>query len=338
MMVYILLTNKRCPLGTKRHLPYSYGVLPPELIMKHLQTRQRLLKSVSTLAVALLAAGVFRALSGCGGSSSSSSTPSTNSFPQPQVRISSHGVLNTSLHAEIASNRVLNSTTNSFDVIEGPTFEGTIPGPTLIVKPGDRLNILLVNQFPANPSVTRAGAFPHAPYTTNLHTHGLEVSPQGNSDNVFRTMDPGTTNQVTIDIPATHPSGTFWYHPHEHGAVTFQVMGGMAGMLIVAGGKGTLDSVPEVRAAKQIVMDFQVLRTTDSGQVVYVNPTAAQMGSTTPQLADGLWSAYLTSNVYYTTNGVTNPTLHMHPGEVQRWRMLNASSGEALLLALQDHA
>jgi FtsP/CotA-like multicopper oxidase with cupredoxin domain len=34
----------------------------------------------------------------------------------------------------------------------------------------------------------------------------------------------------------------------------------------------------------------------------------------------------------YTTNGVANPTLRMRPGEVQRWRLLNASDGDNLQL------
>jgi FtsP/CotA-like multicopper oxidase with cupredoxin domain len=305
--------------------------------MTYFLAERRFLKTTAAVLLFLLVVGILRSLSGCGGGSTGSPTPSTNGFPQPQVRIASDGKLNTSLHAEIASNSVLNAATGDTDVIEGPTFEGTIPGPTLILNPGDTLNVSVVNNLPANPPVTRAGAFPHAPYTINLHTHGLEVSPLGNSDNVFRAMEPGTTNQVTVDIPASHHSGTFWYHPHDHGAVGFDIMGGMAGMLIIKGGPGTIDTMPEVKAAKQIVMDFQVLHTTTSGQVVYVNPTAAQMGSTTPQLADGLWSAYITSNTYFTTNGVTAPVLHMRPGEVQRWRMLNAAAGETLLVALQGH-
>ena len=106
-------------------------------------------------------------------------------------------------------------------------------------------------------------------------------------------MDPGTTNQVEIQIPSYHHAGTFWFHPHNHGSVTFQMMGGMAGMLIVRGGAGTVDEVPEVKAAKQIVMDFQVLHTTSANLVAFVNPTATQLGSTTVKAADGVWSAYL---------------------------------------------
>jgi FtsP/CotA-like multicopper oxidase with cupredoxin domain len=246
----------------------------------------------------------------------------------------------------IASNSLIASRSGETGVIQGPTYEGTIPGPTLIVHPGDTLKVDVVNQFPANPPVTRAGAFPHAPYTTNFHTHGLSVSPKGNSDNVLVEMQPGTSSPVQIELPPNHRAGSFWYHPHQHGAVTYQMMGGTAGMLIVKGGKGTIDAVPEVAAAKDIVMVFQVLHSLSDGQVAYVNPTALQFGSNVG-LTDGLWSAYLgtavgggtpNSPVYFATNGQINPVLHMRPGEVQRWRMLNASSGESLLVALQGHA
>src|SRR5258708_39789220 len=77
---------------------------------------------------------------------------------------------------------------------------------------------------------------PHELYITNLHTHGLHVSPAGNSDNVFREIPPGASFQYTFTIPPDHPSGTFWYHPHKHGSVAYQMANGMAGALIVEGG------------------------------------------------------------------------------------------------------
>ena len=43
------------------------------------------------------------------------------------------------------------------------------------------------------------------------------------------------------------------------------------------------------------------------------------------------------SRFSYTTNGVANPTLHMQPGEVQRWRLLNATDGDNLQMVLQGH-
>ena len=257
-------------------------------------------------------------------------------FPQPQVRQSSHGVLQTTLQAAIARNLVQDLTTGETRAIETPTYEGTIPGPTLRLKPGDTLDMQLVNQLPLNPSQQRMGGFPHDPSTTNLHTHGMTVSPQGNGDNVLREMEPGTINPVQIKIPDDHQTGTFWYHPHKHGSVSYQLFGGMAGMLIVEGGPGTLDHVPAVKAAREVVMVLQVIRTDAQGQVPFVNPDAQHLGSDAGT-ANGLWSTYQNSNFYFTTNGVTNPTLHMRPGEVQRWRVLNAASGETLVVALQGH-
>ena len=304
---------------------------------------EKLTKGLCALMLTVAVLAGIRLLSGCGGGGEGGTVAQ---FPQPPSRSSISGVLNTTLHTELATNALVDPNTGQSNVIQGPTYEGAIPGPTLIVHPGDTLTIDVINQFPANPAVTRAGAFPQTPYTTNLHTHGLTVSPQGNSDNVFNEMDPGTSNQVSIQVPASHRAGTFFYHPHEHGAVSYQMMGGMAGMLIVKGGSGTIDAVPEVAAAADVVMDFQVLHTLADGQVVYVNPTASQFGSNLGN-HDGLWSAYLgtavgggnpNSPVYFATNGLINPTLHMRPGEVQRWRMLNGSSGENLLVALQGHS
>jgi hypothetical protein len=60
-----------------------------------------------------------------------------------------------------------------------------------------------------------------------------------------------------------------------------------------------------------------------------VNPEAQHLGSN-PNTSDGLWRTYQNGNAYFTTNGVTNPTLHMRPGEMQRWRVLNAASGDGL--------
>jgi FtsP/CotA-like multicopper oxidase with cupredoxin domain len=145
---------------------------------------------------------------------------------------------------------------------------------------------------------------------------------------------------------------------HKHGSVTYQFLGGMAGFLIVKGGEGTLDTVPEVAAAKDIPMAFQVVRSLSDGSVVFVHEQAEQFGTfpfpddpmppTTEQ--QGLWSTYgldggptvapdgrftgPKSRYSYTTNGIANPTLHMRPGEVQRWRLLNATDGDNLQMVL----
>ena len=293
----------------------------------------------------------------CGGLSTGA-TSDASAFPQPVVREPRDGILRTTLHACISTQRMLDENTLPPQLVEfhPPTFEGTIPGPTYVVKPGDELSILLINNLPANPANERDGAFPHDQYSLNLHTHGLTVSPLGISDNIFREMKPGTTHLIEIDIPKDHPSGTYWYHVHKHGSVTYQFVAGMAGFLIVKGGAGTLDTVPEVAAAKDIPMAFQVIRATNDGKVVFVNEKTAQFGTSPPPNSkpfptikqQGLWSTYgldggpplapdgkypgKPTRFSYTINGVANPTLRMRPGEVQRWRLLNASDGENLQL------
>ncbi|MEQ9619593.1 MAG: multicopper oxidase family protein [Deltaproteobacteria bacterium] len=273
----------------------------------------------------------FLAVGGC------SKNRGGDGFPQPEERHSQNGVLGTTLRTFIAENFIENMETGELDLINTPTYEGALTGPTLRLRPGDSLQIDLINDFPENPDTQRGGAFPHDPFTTNVHTHGLTVSPNGISDNVFRHMEPGTSNPIQVDISSDHQSGTFWYHPHKHGSTSFQFFGGMSGFLIIEGGPGDLNEVPEIAAAKEILMAFQVIRTDENGGVPFVNEDAVQANSDFGA-TNGLWATYLNSNAYFTTNGVTNPTLKMRPGEVQRWRLLNAASGETLPVALEGHS
>jgi FtsP/CotA-like multicopper oxidase with cupredoxin domain len=55
------------------------------------------------------------------------------------------------------------------------------------------------------------------------------------SDNVFIAIPPGEPFTYEYHIPENHPDGTYWFHPHRHGSVAFQFMGGMAGALIIEG-------------------------------------------------------------------------------------------------------
>ena len=105
--------------------------------------------------------------------------------------------------------------------------------------PGKTLKVRLVNTLPPESSDTcppnATHDTPHCFNTVNLHTHGLHVSPSGNSDNVFVSVPPGASADYVYQIPANHPAGTFWYHSHHHGSVAIDVTSGMAGVLIVRG-------------------------------------------------------------------------------------------------------
>jgi FtsP/CotA-like multicopper oxidase with cupredoxin domain len=132
------------------------------------------------------------------------------------------------------------------------------------VRPGDTLRIRLVNDLPDEPAT---GPHPddvnkpHGFNTTNLHTHGLHVSPEDNSDNVLLEIPPRGRQDYKIQMKAGHPPGTHWYHPHKHGSVALQVASGMAGALIVEGG---LDEVKEIKAAEERIFVFQQIPYSDA--------------------------------------------------------------------------
>ena len=108
---------------------------------------------------------------------------------------------------------------------------------------------------------------------------GLKVSPSGISDNIFRVMAPGTRSRIEVESLTIIPAGRIWYHPHVHDAATYQFVSGMAGFLIIKGGPGTLDDLPEIKAAKDLVMGFQVIRADPQGEVPGVNEQATQFGT-----------------------------------------------------------
>ena len=77
-------------------------------------------------------------------------------FTAPGVLTSTTGNLTLTLEAAIGSGSVAGRDATTL------RYNGGLPGPTLRLRPGDHLGIDLVNNL-AQP--------------TNLHTHGLQVSP-----------------------------------------------------------------------------------------------------------------------------------------------------------------
>ena len=204
------------------------------------------------------------------------------------------------------------------------TYDGVVPGYTWEMQGGDLLVVNLHNRLPKLPYQPKMTMDrPHEWTTTNLHTHGLHVSPSGIADNVFLQIPPGDRQHYEIPVPEDHPAGLFWYHPHKHGGVTQQVRGGMAGIIVM---RGDLDHIPEIAAAKERIM---VLQSTELGtdyQLLDPIPDPTKEQAFFPR-----------KNVLYTVNGKLKPKVTMYPGEVQRWRLLNAAEGKYMSLKLQDH-
>jgi FtsP/CotA-like multicopper oxidase with cupredoxin domain/peroxiredoxin len=252
-------------------------------------------------------------------------------------------------------------TTNKFDSPDAAQVDPSIPkifellcyngqrvGPTIRVQRNSKLRVHLLNQLhggkdsdPGPVVGAPEGEMPHGFGTTNLHTHGLHVSPQGKSDNVFQRIEPGKDLYYEIQIGEQHPSGTFWYHPHKHGSVAYQLANGVAGALIVEGDAACdrdLESIPEIAAASEhgaerehnheqilvlqlytyLVSDSDGIGRIDANQIYNIQPSQA-----TPINATG--GAPVDPPVQITAiNGLINPTFTIAPGEVQRWRIIHA--------------
>ena len=124
----------------------------------------------------------------------------------------------------------------------GEAVEDQLVGPQIRVKQGETVALNLNNQLPPEsatscPDKAENVNVPHCFNTTNLHTHGLWISPQGNSDNVFLKFKPGEKFDYQFKMEPNHPAGTYWYHAHLHGSTAIQVSSGMAGPLIVEGSR-----------------------------------------------------------------------------------------------------
>ena len=201
-------------------------------------------------------------------------------FIEPPRQESSDGVLRFDL---VASGRGIDVAGAS---VQGQAYDDGLVGPTLVVNPGDTIELTLDNQLDVH---------------TNLHFHGMHVSPANNGDNIFLSIDPGEQFAYSLAIPDNHPSGTFWYHSHAHTLSEEQVFGGLSGMIIV---EGLTDLLP---AALREVTDIAV--GLKDAQVVGDAIETENIDSNAPTLR--------------VVNSASMPVQEIAPGEVQLWRLAN---------------
>jgi suppressor of ftsI len=203
-------------------------------------------------------------------------------FAEPHELRSRHGVLRARLVVERKPVSV------SGRRVQGTVVNGRFAAPTLRLRPGDRMEITLVNRL-SEP--------------TNLHFHGLHVSPRGRSDNVFLNIAPGQSFRYVVHVPRDGDPGTYWYHSHRHPLAEEQVFGGLSGVLIVDGETDRLP--PWLRRVRQRVFALKDVQVDGSGRRIL----AANIDSDAP-----------TTRL---VNGLVNPRLTISPGEAQLWRLAN---------------
>jgi len=195
-----------------------------------------------------------------------------------------------------------------------------------------------------------------------------------NLDAPMIAIRSGEHLDYTFDIPHDQPAGLYWYHAHHHGSTAVQAVTGMAGAIIVP---GPIDDVPQIRAARDIHLVMQDLGLfpsdkasepnlwtyepeqnaiwqTFGNKVTKYDPATQQPVDTT------LKGGFTTGDYklrYFLLNGAPffkevhnsaappSPTptqmpvqrIRMRPGEVVRFRMLNACSDNLMPIVVEGH-
>jgi FtsP/CotA-like multicopper oxidase with cupredoxin domain len=194
-------------------------------------------------------------------------------------------------------------------------FEGHEVPPVIRAVPGGKIQLEYVNQMSKSSSeVCVDGACMNM---TNLHFHGLHVSPEAPGDDVLTMMAmPGELLHYTVDLPADQPPGLYWYHTHPHGESYRQNLDGMSGAIVIDG----MDRYfPEIKNMKERIL---ILRDAELEQ----GDPSSTILKTAVQLAPyGCGAATGEATRVFTVNGVVRPKIAIASGEKQFWRIVNAS-------------
>jgi FtsP/CotA-like multicopper oxidase with cupredoxin domain len=197
--------------------------------------------------------------------------------------------------------------------VRGESYNGDYVGPTMHFYPGEHVDLTLVNKLPT---------------ATDLHFHGLHISPSGSSDNIFLSVAPGRSFTYHLAIPLDQPQGTFWYHDHDMcmgnetmpmpGMTTkaapaahcqdieTQIYNGLSGTIIVGDDRSLLPRA--LRGVTTRTLALKDMQITPSGHIV-ANTASYSIASSNPTVR--------------LVNGQLQPVLTMRPGQTELWRIGN---------------
>lgn len=204
----------------------------------------------------------------------------------------------------------LTATATSLEMVPGMrtevfAYNGMVPGPTLEVREGDRLIIHVRNELAEE---------------TTVHWHGLHLPWQADGS-PFYPIAPGEQADFDFVLPEGS-AGTYWYHPHPHHRTAFQVAKGLYGALIVRAADDPLPAMTE----KLLVLSDNRFRADGSVEIPDQASLEARIDFENGREGDVLF-----------VNGQILPEIAIRSGEVQRWRIVNASAARTYRLAVEGH-
>jgi len=182
-------------------------------------------------------------------------------------------------------------------------YNGSVPGPTLELREGDHVVVHFRNELPEE---------------TTVHWHGLHI-PFSADGSPFHPVAPGEQYDYEFTVQPGS-AGTYWYHPHPHHRTGRQVARGLFGAVIVRAADDPLASLPE---RVLILSDNRFMA---DGSIDFGDAMQGRIDRENGREGNVLF-----------VNGQVMPTLTIRSGEVQRWRVINASAARVFRLAIPGH-
>ncbi len=184
-------------------------------------------------------------------------------------------------------------------------YNGQVPGPALEFREGDRVRVRFRNQLPE---------------ATTVHWHGMHL-PFPSDGSPFHPVAPGEEYEYAFTVqPGT--AGTYWYHPHPDHSTGRQVARGLYGGIVV---RAADDPLPAMTERLLVLSDN---RFHGDGTLDLPEPHSHQGRVDFENGREG---------TALFVNGKVMPEVSIRSGEVQRWRVVNASAGRFYRLSIPGH-
>jgi FtsP/CotA-like multicopper oxidase with cupredoxin domain len=197
----------------------------------------------------------------------------------------------------------LNAQVSASELLKGKisttlAYGNGLLGPTIRATTGENVDVLLQNGLSED---------------TNIHWHGL-ILPE-DMDGHPKDVAP-SGQSLHYSLPITQRAGTYWYHPHPHGATAKQVFMGLAGMFIVTDQEEAALNLPSGEYEIPLIIQDKHFE----GHALTYSPNE-----------DEIMSGYLGEQVL--VNGLHAPFLSVS-SDWYRFRILNGSTARVYNLAL----
>jgi FtsP/CotA-like multicopper oxidase with cupredoxin domain len=240
------------------------------------------------------------------------------SIPEPASVTSTGGILRLILTAAPTPITVAGRTFVS------NVYNGAYIPPIIRVARGDEVRITYVN------NVDKADIKIAGPQMSNVHYHGLAISPDEPADNPYISipsskslgtyvlvahasrdrslMKRSSTYEYRWRVPSDHPQGLNWLHSHAHGETENQILSGMSGLLVVEG---------------FFEQHYPELATTVRRTLLLKDIDLPGAKDDDPKTK--------------TINGILGGTLRARPGQVEVWEIGNVGADAYFDLTIDGH-